>query len=691
MDIGSIRNVAVIGPHGVGKTTLVEALLYDMAVIPARGRVAAGTTATDFDGEEIARELTLGTGVARGEYKGLEITLLDTPGHGDFLADARTALAAADAALLVVSADKGVDPNVRKVFRLAREAGLPTMIFLNGFDQEGAKDYGELLASVREGLATQAVPLELPVGRGRTFKGDVDLVGMRTWYFAPESGEPKEVQEPLDDEARRYHTQLVEAIAEQHDELLERYLDGQEPDPDELARTIRADMHAGKVIPVLLGSAALNVAIRPLLDAIATLFPSPLDRAYPELEDAETGHKVQLQPDAGSPAVATVFKTFVDPYLGKINVLRVMRGTITGDSHLTTVRDGETERPGRLFKLVGKKPMAVERLGPGEIGAVAKLKSVRTGDTLVAAGHPTRLLRFPMPVPAPAIWSIAIAPVAKQDEAKLAVSLAKLHEEDPTLEIAVEPRTHRTILTGAGPLHLEVVLARLQNRYNVLVSRGEPQVPYRETITGSAKAQGRHKKQTGGKGQFGDVWLAIEPTPRGTGFKFVDHVVGGAVPRNFIPAVEKGVRESLDMGLLAGYPIVDVQVTLYDGSSHSVDSSEMAFKLAAHLAMRKIFEEAGPVLLEPVMDIALTVPDEAVGDAMGDLSTRRGHIEGVDGGVVHAKLPLAELAGLLANVQGYTRGQATIESTFAGYQEVPLHLAQKLLDRLKSDLMGQSA
>jgi elongation factor G len=577
---------------------------------------------------------------------------------------------------------------VRKAFKLARESGLPTMIFLNGFDQEGAKDYGELLQAIREGLDTHAVPLELPVGRGRGFKGDVDLVGMRTWYFKPDSGEPTEVQEQPNEEALRFHTQLVEAIAEQHDELLERYLEGQEPDAHELLRNIRQDMLKGTVIPVLLGSAALNVAIRPLLDAIATLFPSPLERRYPELRDEESGHPVQLVPDAQAPAVATVFKTFVDPYLGKINVLRVLRGTITGDSHLTTVRDGENDRPGRLFKLVGKKPVAVERLGPGEIGAVAKLKAVRTGDTLVAAGHPTKLLSYPMPVPPPAIWSIAIAPVAKQDEAKLAVSLAKLHEEDPTLVIAVEPRTHRTILTGTGPLHLEVVLARLQNRYNVLVSRGEPQVPYRETVTGSAKGQGRHKKQTGGKGQFGDVWLEMEPLPRGAGFKFVDKVVGGAVPRNFIPAVEKGIRESLEMGLLAGYPIVDVQVTLYDGSYHSVDSSEMAFKTAAHMAMRKIFDEAGPVLLEPVMDIALTVPDDSVGDAMGDLSTRRGHIEGVDGGVVHAKLPLSELAGLLSNVQGYTRGQATIESSFHGYQEVPTHLAQKLLERLKTEQLA---
>ena len=530
------------------------------------------------------------------------------------------------------------------------------------------------------------MPLELPVGRGKRFNGDVDLVGMRTWYFAPETGEVTEVPETpseLAEEVGRYHTELVEAVAELDDALLERYLGGEEPTGPELWAALRRDLAEGTLLPVMCGSARENLGTRPLLDAIVELLPSPADRRYPELVDGESGAREPLSPDPEGPAAAVIFKTLADPYLGKISVFRVLRGTLGADSQLTDPRRGASERLGRLFKLVGKKPVPVERLVAGEIGAVAKLKDAATGDTLVAGHHP-RPLAFPMPTLPPAIWSVAIAPEAKADENKLAVSLAKLREEDPALVVSTEPRTHRTVLSGQGPRHLEVAIARLENRYHLAVSQSEPQIPYRETVRGQGQGQGRHKKQTGGRGQFGDVWLKIEPLPRGDGFRFVDAVVGGAVPRNFIPAVEKGVRETLEGGLLAGYPIVDVQVTLYDGSSHSVDSSEVAFKTAAHLALRKIFAEADPVLLEPVMDIAVRVPAEALGDAMADLNTRRAAIEGMNDNVIHAKLPLAELSGLVTALQGYTRGQGTVESSFRGYEEVPAHLVGRVLTAIKA-------
>lgn len=688
METSRIRNVAVIGPHGVGKTTLVEAMLYDMAMIPSRGRVAKGTATTDFDAEEIQRGLSVGTGLAWGEWRGMGITLLDTPGHGDFAADARLAMAAADAALLVVSAAKGIDANVRKSYRLANEARLPVLVFINGIEADGAQDYTELLAAIREQLGVQAVPLELPLGRGRTYNGEVDLVGMRTWYFMPGTGEVTEVGEvpgEWAEEARRYHTELVEAIAERHDELLERYLNGQEPDRDELWTMLKRDLLESKVLPVLCGSAQANLAIRPLLDAVVDLLPSPLERTYPDLLDVDTQARVPLAPLPDAPVALTIFKTFVDPYLGKISAFRVLRGTVGVDTHLVDVRQGTSERLGRLFRMIGKKTLPVERLGPGEIGAVAKLKEAPTGVTLVADGHHPRLLQYAMPRIAPAIWSIAIAPVAKQDEARLAVSLAKLKEEDPALTVSVEPRTHRTVIAGQGPLHLEVALARLRNRYHVEVSQADPRIPYRETVTTTAKGQGRHKKQTGGRGQFADVWLEIEPLPRGQGFQFVDAVVGGAVPRPYIPAVEKGVRETLEAGLLAGCPIVDVKVTLYDGSAHAVDSSEMAFKIAAHLAMRGIFAQANPLLLEPIMEVSVTVPLEAMGDAMADLNTRRGQIETVEGATIQARLPLVELAGLAAEIQGYTRGQGTIELAFRGYQEVPANLQAPLVAQLKAE------
>lgn len=686
MDTARIRTVAIIGPHGVGKTTLTEAMLFDMAVLPQRGRVDQGTTATDFDSEEILRQMSTGTAVGSGEWRGFTVNLLDTPGLGDFQTDLKLALAACDAAILVLNAAKGVDANTRKIFKLAREMKRPMAIFINGVEQDSAKDYAEILQQVHDELDPHAVPLELPVGRGIGYKGDVDLVGMRTWYFAPESGNITEVAEPpseLSEQVRRYHTELVEAVAELHDDLLERYLGGTEPSSDELKENLRKDLLAGKLVPVLCGSAAGNIAVRPLLDVIVDLLPSPLDGTYQDLTDGETGERSPLSPKADAPVSAVVFKTLSDPYVGKISIFRVLSGTMKQDAHLHNSQRASAERMGRLFKLLGKKQIPVDELLPGDIGAVAKLKDTQTGDTLIAESM-TKGLSYPMPAIPPAIWSVAIEPVSKHDEAKLAISLSKLKEEDPTLGVSVEPRTHRTVLSGMGQTHLDVTLSKLLNRFNIEVRQAEPQIPYRETIRGTAQGQGKHKKQTGGRGQYGDVWLKIEPLPRGSDFQFVDAVVGGSVPRNFIPAVEKGVREMLESGILAGYPIVDLKVTLYDGSSHSVDSSEMAFKTAAHLAMKKIFNEAQPLLLEPIMDVTMTVPEEAMGDAMGDLNTRRGHIEGVEGNVIHAKLPLAELAGLVGEIQSYTKGQGSIESSFATYQEVPAHLMTKLLTDLKA-------
>jgi len=682
-DPGRIRNLVVLGPAGVGKTTLVEAMLFDMAMIPQRGRVEEGSTTTDFDSEAILRGISVMAALGTGLWRDHVIHLIDTPGLTDFGAETRMALLAADAALLVVDAAKGVDANTRKLYDLAREAGLPVMAFINGVDAETVLPYDAILAQIRERLDIHAVPLELPVGNGSGFTGDVDLVGMRTWYFAPESGKVTEVSEAvpeeLQDAVSRYRTQLLEAIAELDDALLERYLGGEELSDTEVNAALRKDLRDGKLLPVLCGSAKANMAIRTLLDSIVDLLPAPSEHAPFLVRDADREREERLAPTREGPFSAIVFKTMQDPYLGKISLFRVRSGSIGPDDHVRVPNRGSEERMGRLYKLVGKKPIPVDRLIAGDIGAVAKLKEVQTGDTLLAGSHAARNLVFPVPELPQAIFSLAISPQAKGDEAKLAISLAKLKEEDPALKVSVEPRSHRTVLSGQGQLHLELVLSRLLNRYNLDVKTSEPQIPYRETVAGTAKGQGKHKKQTGGRGQYGDVWLSIEPLPRGSGFEFVDAVVGGAVPRSFIPAVEKGVREMLEQGILAGFPIVDVKVTLYDGSFHSVDSSEMAFKTAAHLAMKKIFMEAKPLLLEPILDLSVTLPEERLGDAMGELNLRRAHVESLEGNTIHAKMPLAELASFVRSLQSFSRGQGSLESSFSHYQELPAHLREKVL------------
>jgi elongation factor G len=682
MDTARIRTVAVIGPHGAGKTTLIEALLYDMGAIPARG----GPPALEDDPEAARRGMSLGVGVGWGTWRDTAIQLLDTPGHADLATDVRLALAAADAAIVVVGAARGVDAHVRKAWKAAKDAGLPAIVFVNAIDADGARDYGELVAAIRAELDPHAVPLELPIRRGAAFEGDVDLVAMRAQYFRPGTGELAREEAPppeLDALAARWHTELVEAVAELHDDLLVRYLEGEEPTAAELVADLHDDLEAGKLTPVLCGSAARNVAIRPLLDAIVDLLPAPAARTYPALTDLATGEAVPLAPHPGQPLVAAVFKTVADPYMGKISVFRVFRGTVDGDSHVAVAGRGGSERVGRLYKLVGRKATPVERLGPGEIGAIAKLKEARTGDTLVAGAPRPRPLAYPMPAAGPAIWSVAIAPAVRADETKLAAALARLKEEDPGLAVAIEPRTHRIVLGAQGPTHLDLALARLRDRHHLAITTSEPEIPYRETVRRAASGQGRHKKQTGGRGQFGDVWLRIEPLPRGAGFEFVDAVVGGAVPRAYVPAVEKGVREALEEGPLAGFPIADVRITLYDGSSHAVDSSEMAFKAAAHLALRRIFDAAGPVLLEPMMEAAIEVPPEAVGDALAELNARRAHVEGVAGATITAAVPLAELAALRTAIQARSRGEGRVDASFRGYVEVPEALQGRLLATLR--------
>ncbi|MBU6428621.1 MAG: elongation factor G, partial [Cyanobacteria bacterium REEB65] len=599
MDLSKIRNIAVIGPSGAGKTTLVDALLLDCGTHVDRGSIEQGTTTTDFDDEEIRRHHSIGTAWANASFEGYELNFIDTPGKGDFQVDMRFGLWGADAALLILDATRGVDATSCKLFKMAHDRQLPVAIFVNKVHAEKFSDYGGLLHSLKEHLSVATIPFVLPIGSGLAFKGVIDLVN------------PADVPPEMQEAVNKAATALIETVAETDEALLNKYLEQGTLSPDERVENLRKGVLSGAIVPVYCGEAKENLGLKEILAGLLAFLPAPPDRPPIAIKDLDSDQTTQWTHDPAKPAGAFVFKTISDPFVGKISIFRVFSGEIKQDDTLRDANRNAGERIGKLFKLVGKKQVPTDRLLAGEIGAVAKLKETLTGDTLVAGSRNFAVDHGAM---VPAIFSVAIAPRAKGEETKLAEALRRLEEEDPSLHHSAEPATHRTVLSGQGQAHLDVTIDRLKNRFHLDVAVFEPKIPYRETVTAKAEGQGRHKKQTGGRGQFGDCWLRIEPLGRGEGFRFLDEIKGGVIPNQFIPAVEKGVREICEEGVLAGYPIVDVQVAVYFGSYHSVDSSEMAFKVAAHLAMKKIFPEAKPVILEPILSVTIQVPEETVGD-----------------------------------------------------------------------------
>lgn len=674
MESNQIRNVAMIGSTAVGKTTLVEAMLYEMKAIENRGSSESGNLTTDYDPDEIRRQMSIATSLASAEWKAHKLNILDTPGYSDFLTDTRYSLMAVDGAVLVVDASRGVDVNTVKIYRMAKDNNLPVAIVINKYASENAKDYETLLKNIQDALDPHAVPIMLPNAKGAHYNQNINLIRMNN------------IPGDLEAEADAARTTLIEGVAEQDDALLEKYLGGEELTQEEIIANFRKGVLSGNLSPILVASGKDNIGTQELLDVLSNYMPSPLDRKPFELVDPDTEAATEIKPVSNAPTVAFIFKTISDPYVGKISLFRVLSGEVKADDALNNPKRASQERISRPFTMVGKKQIPQDKIVTGDIGAVAKLKDALTGDTLLVD---KRHILVPLPKMSQPIFAVAIAPKAKGDDAKLAVSLAKLRDEDTSFEVTVEPRTHRTKLAGQGQTHLDILIERLKSRFHVEVDQAEPQIPYRETIRRKAEGQGRHKKQSGGRGQFGDCWLRIEPLPSGSGFKFVDAIVGGAVPRNYIPAVEKGVREMLEEGILAGYPIVDCQVTLYFGSYHPVDSSEMAFKIAAHLAMKKIFMEADPILQEPVMSAAVIVPEEYVGDTMSDLNTRRAQVEGMDsvGNVttIRAKMPLAEVAGFIQSLKSFTKGQGSLDLEFSHYQEVPGNIQQQVLAEVKRE------
>ncbi len=672
-----IRNVALVGHGGAGKTTLTEALLFCAGALNRQGRVEDGTTTTDFEPEEVKRTISVSTGLAPFEFEGHKINILDTPGYADFMPDTLAALRVADLAVFVVSAVEGVEVQTEQVWKAAAELGLPRMIFINKLDRERAS-FERTLDELRSSFGAGVAPLELPIGEEAAFKGVADLLTDTAITY--DTGKPVEGEIPPEMEALEHqvHDNLVEGIVVADDDLMERYLEGDTPSPKELEDTLAKGVAAASVFPVICGSATKGVAIDRLAKFICEIGPAPTDRPAVTVQAGSAAQDVACDP-TGQP-LAYVFKTLADPYVGKVSIFKVLSGTVRPDAILTNPRTHADEKLHALFALRGKEQDPMPEVPAGDIAAVAKLGDTTTGDTLAPKGTPVRV---PHPDPAPPALSIAIRPKSKGDEDKLMTALHRLQDEDPSLLVRRDDETHQTLLSGTGETHLSIVAERLHRKFGVEVATDEVTVPYRETITGTAEAEGKYKKQTGGHGQFGVAFVRVEPLDRGSGFVFVDKIVGGAIPKQFIPAVEKGIAETMTMGGVFGYPVVDVQVTLFDGKFHAVDSSEMSFKMAGSLGFREAMAKATPVLLEPISMLEVTVPNAYQGDVMGDLNSRRGRVQGTDAAgdgeqTVVALVPTSEVMRYTIDLRSMTGGRGRFTLEHDHYNPLPQHLYDKV-------------
>jgi elongation factor G len=691
-DAQSLRNVAVVGHSGSGKTQLVSALLFDAGAVNRFGRVDEGTTVTDYDEEEIARKHTLSASLAYAEWNKHKINFIDTPGMANFLSDARAALRVADAALMVVDAVAGVEVSTEKVWTVAEELGVPRLIVLNRFDRERAS-LDRSLESLHTVFGRGAIPIQLPIGEEKNFKGVIDLVSMKAWTFATDaSGKPSEgaIPEGQASTAQTAREALIEMVAEADDALMEKFFEEGTLAQEELLAGLKRAVAAGRIFPVVCASAAGNIGMQPLLDAIVTYVPGPLDRPL-KARDA-SGDEVDIATKDNGPVAAFVWKTVADPFAGRITMFRVFSGSLKSDSTVQNLTKDAPERLGHLVLLQGKTLVAVPEIKAGDIGAVAKLKETQTSDLLAdrTAGVKVPPVRFPEPV-----ISYAIEPKSRGDEEKISTALHRLQEEDPTISYNRDAQTKELLLAGQGQSHIEVTVAKLKRRFGVEVTLRPPRIPYRETITASTEAHGRHKKQTGGHGQFGDCKVKFEPLPRGSEFEFVDDIFGGSIPRQFVPAVEKGIQDARMRGFLAGYPMVDFRATVFDGSFHPVDSNELSFKLAGSLAFKDGMSRARPTLLEPVMNVEVYAPNDFAGDLMGDLNSRRGRIGGMDtrgaSTIIRAKVPMAEMLTYEQHLTSATGGRGSYHMEFSHYEEVPSHLHAKIIAASKAERGAEAA
>ncbi|MBX5440506.1 MAG: elongation factor G [Solirubrobacteraceae bacterium] len=680
-----IRNVALVGHRGSGKTSLHEALLFQAGAINRLGSVVEGTTVSDSDPDERARQMSIGATLSSFEWQDRRINLLDTPGDPSFVADALGALRVCESAVFVVNAVMGVEVSTTRLWRRAAELDLARLVFVNMLDRERA-DFFRTLDALKAAFGPHVVATEIPIGREHDVQGVVDLVDMKAYVYADASRDnctEIEIPDDLRAQAETYREKLMDEVAEVSEPLMERYLEGEEISHEEIVDALKEGTNHGDIFPVTCGVATRNMATNRLLDAIVEDLPSPVKHGGLDVGD------LTLEPTEDAELFAYVFKTRADPFAGRLNLFRVYQGVLRKDSQVLNTRAHAKERIGQLLTFSGKDTVLVDEFGPGDIGAVAKLKQTRAGDWLADRDEPIEMPSIPLPAP---VMAFAMEPKAKGDEDKVFSALRRLQEEDPTIDLHRDEQTGEQIVAGLSQIHVEVIVDRLRERFGAEVTLKPPRVPYQETLRRPAKAHGRHKKQSGGRGQFGDCHIEIEPLAPGSGFEFVDEIKGGVIPSQFIPAVEKGVREAMQSGPVAGFPVKDVRVRLVDGSYHSVDSSEMAFKTAGAIAMREAMAQADGALLEPIMLVTVSVPEDCVGDVIGDLNARRGRPQGMEpaGGMteIKAEVPMAEMLSYAPDLRSLTGGQGDYTMEFLRYEEVPAHLAQKVVAEAEKAAMA---
>ncbi len=680
--INSLRNIVLLSHGGAGKTSLAETMLFKSGVTNRLGKIGEGNTVMDFEPEEIKRGSSISSAFHQFTWKNNLISLIDTPGDQNFFTDTKNCMQAADGAVVVIDAVDGIKVQTEQAWEFAEEFKQPCAIFVNKLDRERS-DFFKVFEDATQMFKPKPIKLQLPVGSENNFRGVIDLIRMKAYIYADGKASEADIPDDMKSMAEKERESFIENIAEADDALIERYLEGESISNEDINKALRAGTLSRTFVPVLCGSTAKDIGVDIFMNFLSDCMPSPLDVGAKKGMDPKTGKEIERKSNPDEPFSAFVIKTVSDPYAGRLTIFRIVSGKLDADGSFYNVNKEAKERYNQLLQIAGKEQKPIKEAGPGDIAAVSKLKVTTTGDTLCDEGN---IIQFAFSKPLPKLVSFSLVPKSKGDEDKIFSSLSKLLEEDTALSVERSSETSEILLSGSGQIHIEITVEKLKRKFNVEVNLKTPKVPYKETIKKKVRVQGKHKKQSGGHGQYGDCWIQMEPLPKGKGFEFVDAIVGGAIPRTYIPAVEKGIIEACKKGVLAGFPCIDFRATLDDGTFHSVDSSEMAFKIAGSLAFKKACEEANPVLLEPIMKVTITTPDEYMGDIIGDLNGKRGKVLGMDTEgkkqVISAQVPMAEFQTYAPDLNSMTGGRGTYFMEFSHYDEVPAHLAQKLIEEI---------